>query len=71
MTNCDMCSKSRPQVSGEFWLCIYIGIEGKVFKDCPCSECLIKVVCHSKCDKFNNVIKEREIGKLENHNEIH
>ncbi len=33
--------------------------------ECPCSICLIKVICMYKCEEFSTFLKNKDINRLE------
>ena len=32
------------------WVCILVSPGFQIINNCPCYDCLIKIVCHSACD---------------------
>ena len=74
MTNCNGCIRlfhisindKPPQLNNNIYLdskweriCDYTPYGVRRFKNCPCSECLIKSVCNAMCDSLRYIILER------------
>jgi hypothetical protein len=41
-----------------FPFCPIIHNSGYRYKSCPCPKCVIKVICHKQCDKFEKQVTE-------------
>ena len=44
------------------WVCDFTRKKRRTFKNCPCHNCLIKIVCETTCEELEELKKTKGIG---------